>query len=532
MTLFLTSCKAEVIEMLALCKYSKDLTADHIFMHVHDAVMQALKDHEGVIFGILASYYLDLGHSYGVDIVGFIPLGLPEPRVPDLSILPAFAMDTFAIAIVSFAIQLSFAKMYSMKHKYQMDPNQELRALGCSNIFGGFFQCLPSSAFLGRVAAQSSVGGESQVVSIFAAGLMLIVLLFLGNLLEALPKACLGCIIAVALIGMLKDIWLVRKLGKISAIDASVFLISLLAVVILDVDIGLAVAVGWSLLTVVLRTQRPDVPVLGRALHTDIYRRVDYYKSVAEVDGCKIIGFNAPLYFANADYFLRKVRAIIHLSQHHAPDKQQNPAPKRVNNHHSPTIPSINDQSHVPHHPILTLPKFHLPHLPHHTNSREPSDEIELVTAVKPDGTTMTDAATWTDDYFDQPIKHVILDCSSISFIDINGVQAVKDLAGQCAAANMTLFLTSCKAEVIEMLALCKYSKDLTADHIFMHVHDAVMQALKDHEGCRGEAETICPVLLTTDKPSKVQSLSDEDVQLDLGTASFGTQTVALLKGR
>ncbi|OQV19498.1 hypothetical protein BV898_06488 [Hypsibius exemplaris] len=65
---------------------------------------------------------------------------------------------------------------------------------------------------------------------------------------------------------------------------------------------------------------------------------------------CKIIGFNAPLYFANADYFLRKVRAIIHLSQHHAPDKQQNPAPKRVNNHHSPTIPSINDQSHVPHH--------------------------------------------------------------------------------------------------------------------------------------------------------------------------------------
>ncbi|OQV19502.1 hypothetical protein BV898_06491 [Hypsibius exemplaris] len=173
--------------------------------------------------------------------------------------------------------------------------------------------------------------------------LMLIVLLFLGNLLEALPKACLGCIIAVALIGMLKDIWLVRKLGKISAIDASVFLISLLAVVILDVDIGLAVP------------------------------------SVAEVDGCKIIGFNAPLYFANADYFLRKVRAIIHLSQHHAPDKQQNPAPKRVNNHHSPTIPSINDQSHVPHHPILTLPKFHLPHLPHHTNSREPSMKLSLL---------------------------------------------------------------------------------------------------------------------------------------------------------
>ncbi|OQV13612.1 Solute carrier family 26 member 6 [Hypsibius exemplaris] len=477
---------AVCLNFLLLIKYGfneNKWTQSHFPCHIH-LPGELLT----VIFGILASYYLDLGHSYGVDIVGFIPLGLPKPRVPDLSILPAFAMDTFAIAIVSFAVQLSFAKMYSMKHKYPVDPNQELRALGCGNIFGGFFQCLPSSAFLGRVATQASVGGESQVVSIFAAGLMLIVLLFLGNLLEPLPKACLGCIIAVALIGIFKDIRLVWKLSKISAMDASVFLISLLAVVILDVDIGLALAVGWSLLTVVLRTQRPDVPILGRALHTDIYRRVNDYKSVAEVDGCKIIGFNAPLYFANADYFLRKVRAITHLNQYHFPDEQQNPTPKQVKDHDSPTIPFTDNQPPVPHHSILALPKFHLPHLHHHTTSQEPSIENEFVTAVKPDGTTITDAATWTAGYFDQPIKHIILDCSSISFIDINGVQAVKDLAGQCAATNMTFFLASCKPEVIDMLMLCGYSKDLTANHIFMHVHDAVIQALRDNEGWRGEA--------------------------------------------
>lgn len=99
-----------------------------------------------------------------MDTVGHIPLGLPAPRLPDLSILPAFALDTFAIAIVSFLIQGSFAKLYSIKYNYPVDASQELRALGCSNIVGGFFQCTPASGELGRVLVQASVGGYSQVL--------------------------------------------------------------------------------------------------------------------------------------------------------------------------------------------------------------------------------------------------------------------------------------------------------------------------------------------------------------------------------
>ena len=111
----------------------------------------------------MTSYLLNLGPVYGVATVGIIPLGIPPPRLPDLSILPAFAVDSLAIAIVSFAITLSLAKLYATKMKYELDSNQELRALGCSNIFGGFFQCFPSAASLGRTAVQTSIGGETQV---------------------------------------------------------------------------------------------------------------------------------------------------------------------------------------------------------------------------------------------------------------------------------------------------------------------------------------------------------------------------------
>ena len=106
---------------------------------------------------------MNLHGIYGVNTVGEIPLGLPSPRLPDLSLLPTFAMDSLVIAIVSFAITLSLAKLYSTQYKYRIDANQELRALGFSNLFGGFFQCVPSTASLSRTALQNSLGGETQV---------------------------------------------------------------------------------------------------------------------------------------------------------------------------------------------------------------------------------------------------------------------------------------------------------------------------------------------------------------------------------
>lgn len=106
---------------------------------------------------------MSLGSVYGVDVVGAIPLGMPQPKIPDLSILPSFLLDSFAIAIVSFAITLSLAKLFANKNKYHIDANQELRALGFSNVFGAFFQCIPSTGSLARTAVQTSVGGETQV---------------------------------------------------------------------------------------------------------------------------------------------------------------------------------------------------------------------------------------------------------------------------------------------------------------------------------------------------------------------------------
>ncbi|XP_055336026.1 solute carrier family 26 member 10-like isoform X2 [Paramacrobiotus metropolitanus] len=428
-----------------------------------------------VVFGALASYLMSLGTAYGVDILGHIPLGLPAPRLPDLSILPAFALDSFAIAIVSFAITLSLTKLFSNKYKYSIDANQELRAMGFSNIFAGFFQCIPSTGSLGRTAVQTSIGGKTQIVSVISTVFVLIVLLALGRLLEPLPKACLGCVIVVALIGLLKQIMELRKLSRVSAIDTSVFVVTLGGVLLTDIDLGLGIAVGWSLLTVVFRTQRPDVSVLGRALGTEIYKRIDVYKSAVEVPGCKIIRFEAPLYFANCEYFLDKIHHSAKLGKYRArPSKREARSRQGSTASYKGFVESGSTNDHdIEMHTVSHATTLYDNH---------PSQDIQYTPFSAPERGGRVDAATLTMDLAPvEPLTHLIVDCSSVCFVDVNGIAAINQLAAECSDAKISLFLASCKANMRESLALSGFTPQLNVDHIFVSIHDAIMQAVQEH---------------------------------------------------
>ncbi len=58
---------------------------------------------------------------------------------------------------------LAAGRIYSAKHGYKLDPNQEMVALGVTNIWGGIFQCMPASSSLPRAALMDTSGGKTQV---------------------------------------------------------------------------------------------------------------------------------------------------------------------------------------------------------------------------------------------------------------------------------------------------------------------------------------------------------------------------------
>jgi SulP family sulfate permease len=264
-----------------------------------------------VIVAIIVSSLFNL-EELGVAVVGQIPSGLPSLQIPQVGLadfrilLPA----ALALAVLIFADELLVARVFSRRNRYNLDPNQELTALGAANISCGFFQSFAIGASSSRTVVNDDMGGKSQMVGLIAAGLVVVFLLYLTSLLQNLPKVVLGAIIIVAAASLI-DIREFRSLNLIRHSEFYLSVLTLFGVLVIGIVAGIAIAIAFSLAEFILRIYRPHTSVLGTGEGVDGYHMIapGGYNQVSP--GLIVYGFNAPLFFANAPYLLDQVRDLI-----------------------------------------------------------------------------------------------------------------------------------------------------------------------------------------------------------------------------
>uniref|UniRef100_A0A4W4FCY5 SLC26A/SulP transporter domain-containing protein n=1 Tax=Electrophorus electricus TaxID=8005 RepID=A0A4W4FCY5_ELEEL len=261
-----------------------------------------------VIISTGVSYGVSLFEKYNVDIVGKIPTGLLPPSCPDFSVLPHLVTDAVAIAVVSFSMGISLAKIFALKYGYSVDGNQELIALGLCNFLSSFFHTFAITSSMSRSLVQESTGGKTQVAGFLASLLVLLVIVAIGFLFQPLPQTVLAAVIMVNLLGMFKQVKDIPALWKTSKIELVVWLASFMASVLLGLDYGLLVAIGFSILTVIYRTQRPKSVVLGHVSDTGLYCDIEEYEEATECSGIKIFQLNSSIYFANSDLYVSALK--------------------------------------------------------------------------------------------------------------------------------------------------------------------------------------------------------------------------------
>ncbi|XP_065543894.1 solute carrier family 26 member 6 isoform X1 [Lathamus discolor] len=261
-----------------------------------------------IIISTGISYGVNLNAKFGISVVGNIPSGLKPPVVPNVSYFGQVVGNAFAIAVVGYAICISLGKIFALKHGYKVDSNQELIALGFCNFLGGFFQCFAISCSMSRSLVQESTGGNSQVAGVIASLVILVTILKIGELFRDLPKAILAAIIIINLHGMFKQFKDIRTLWKSNRVDLTVWIMTFVATLTLNLDIGLGVSVAFGLLTVIFRTQLPHYSILGRIPDTDTYRDVAQYRMAQEVPGVKIFHSSSTLYFANVELYAEALK--------------------------------------------------------------------------------------------------------------------------------------------------------------------------------------------------------------------------------
>ncbi|XP_024099855.1 solute carrier family 26 member 6 isoform X10 [Pongo pygmaeus] len=435
------------------------------------------------------SYGMGLKHRFEVDVVGNIPAGLVPPVAPNTQLFSKLVGSAFTIAVVGFAIAISLGKIFALRHGYRVDSNQELVALGLSNLIGGIFQCFPVSCSMSRSLVQESTGGNSQVAGAISSLFILLIIVKLGELFHDLPKAVLAAIIIVNLKGMLRQLSDVRSLWKANRADLLIWLVTFTATILLNLDLGLVVAVIFSLLLVVVRTQMPHYSVLGQVPDTDIYRDVAEYSEAKEVPGVKVFRSSATVYFANAEFYsdalkqrcgvdvdflisqkkkLLKKREQLKLKQLQKEEKLQ----KQAASSKGASV-SINVNT--------SLEDMRSNNVEDCKTMVSPGDKMEDATANGQEDSKAPDGSTLKALGLPQPDFHsLILDLGALSFVDTVCLKSLKNIFHDFREIEVEVYMAACQSPVVSQLEAGHFfDASITKKHLFASVHDAVTFALQ-----------------------------------------------------
>ena len=254
----------------------------------------------------------DLAARRDLSVVGALPRGLPSFSVPavDGADLGRLAAGAVGIALVSFADTSVLSRTFALRHGDDVDPNQEMVALGAANVAAGVFQGFPVSSSSSRTPVAEQAGSRSQLTGVVGAGAITLMLLFAPGLVRNLPQSALAAVVITAAVGLF-EISGVRRLWRMRRSEFALSIVCFLGVAVFGVIEGIFIAVGLALANFIQRAWRPYDAVLGRVDGLKGYHDVSRYPEAKQVPGLLLYRWDAPLFFANADVFEeRLLRAI------------------------------------------------------------------------------------------------------------------------------------------------------------------------------------------------------------------------------
>jgi SulP family sulfate permease len=253
---------------------------------------------EAVLVLVLATaavLWWNLGEQ-GINLVGSVPAGLPRPELPRVNfsdILNLFPI-AMGVALVSYVDTTITGRAFAVKGGYQLDPNQELIALGLANAGCGLCQGFTVGSSHTRTAINELYRGRSQLAGLIAAGLLALFLVRFTYLLKNVPEVALAAIIVMAGVSLF-NFKEVSRTWRTRPASAYYSLATTAAVLIAGLMIGILVAVVFAIILVLHRLARPHEIVTRPPI----------------VPGLLIYRFAGPLFFFNAAYFANRVRELI-----------------------------------------------------------------------------------------------------------------------------------------------------------------------------------------------------------------------------
>ena len=275
-------------------------------------LLQNNKRLPGILIAVVAATavvgVLDLGTRYDVAVLGPLPQGLPGFAIPWITygdIVPVL-LGGCAVALVSFADTSVLSRVYAARLGDRVDPNQEMVGLGAANLATGFFQGFPISSSSSRTPVAEAAGARTQLTSVVGALAIAILLLVAPNLLQHLPTAALAAVVIAAAIGLF-EVTDLKRIYRIQQWEFWLSMVCFVGVAVLGVIPGIGLAIAIAIAEFLWDGWRPHSAVLGRAHGVKGYHDITRYPDARQIPGLVLFRWDAPLFFANAEFFRERV---------------------------------------------------------------------------------------------------------------------------------------------------------------------------------------------------------------------------------
>ena len=224
-------------------------------------------------------------------------LGLSVSLLQDL-LGPAFAIAMLG-ALESLLCAVVADGMAGTRH----DPNAELVGQGLGNIVAPFFGGIAATAAIARTATNIRAGARSPLASVIHAGVVLIAVVALADLLAYLPMAALAGLLLMTAWNMSEARHFMHVLRRAPGSDVMVLLTCFALTVAFDMVVAVTVGMG---LAAVLFIKRVIDLTEGRLLSTNGAAGT----AAPDLPGVLIYDINGPLFFGAAQKALRTLHTI------------------------------------------------------------------------------------------------------------------------------------------------------------------------------------------------------------------------------
>lgn len=251
---------------------------------------------------------LDLAARAGVSVLGPLPKGLPQfviPWITTADIVPVL-IGGFAVAMVSFADTSVLSRAYAARTRSAVDPNQEMVGLGAANLAAGFFQGFPISSSSSRTPVAEVSGARTQLTGVVGAVAVALLLMVAPNLLQNLPSTALAAVVIASAVGLFE----VKDLMRIYRMRPWEFWLSIVCfvgVAVFGAIPGIGIAIIIAVIEFLWDGWRPHSAILGRAEGVRGYHDIERYPTARQIPGLVLFRWDAPLFFANAEFFRERV---------------------------------------------------------------------------------------------------------------------------------------------------------------------------------------------------------------------------------